>query len=135
MHSKQKGNIAEAATILRLSQLGFNVFKEIGDLSKVDLLAEKEGKVIRVQCKGITPKKGVLDLSLRKTGPNYTFHYSEEMFDYFSVVNLETMQVAFVPSKVLNKNKSSFTLRLVKAKNKSRHGVNYFDEFLDITEN
>lgn len=130
-HSKLKGNIAESAAILRLTSLGYSVFREIGDLSKVDLIAEKDCKIITFQVKGVTPKKGVIPLSLKKSGPNYRFRYEEGMFDYFAVVNLDTLEVAFVPSEVLKHNKSNFTLRVEKPKH--NEVCNMFKDYMSFS--
>lgn len=41
MHAKIKGNIGQFATCLVLSTMGFSVFTEEGDISKIDIIAEK----------------------------------------------------------------------------------------------
>jgi len=43
MHTKHKGNIAYSSVVLELQKHEFNVFAEIGDYSKIDLIAEKSG--------------------------------------------------------------------------------------------
>lgn len=106
MHSKRKGNIGQLATSYFLSQFGFSVFLEAGDISKIDLIAEKDGKLITFQCKAITPKKGILSLSLRKCGPNYTVKYSEDQFDFFAVYDLINKRDVFEDWRKNKPNKS-----------------------------
>ena len=132
MHNKQKGNIGEAATILRLAQLGYNVFKEVGDLSKIDVIAERDGKVIRIQCKCVKPKNGMLQLSLKKSGPGYQYKYKSTDIDYFALCNIETSEVAFIPSSIVNENGSNLNLRLVPSKNNQVKNVKFFSEYLNI---
>lgn len=127
LHSKQKGNIAEAAVILELNKQGYSVFREIGDLSKVDLIAEKDCKLLTFQVKGVTPKNGVITLSTKKAGPNYRFKYQSYMFNYFAVVNLETLQVAFINSSICDKNKCGMTLKISRPKN--NQSVYVFSDF------
>lgn len=55
MHNKRKGNIGELAVALELANHEYSVFTEQGDISKIDLVAEKDGVLIRIQCKAITP--------------------------------------------------------------------------------
>lgn len=132
MHSKTKGNIAEAAIALELTRLGYNVFKELGDLSKIDLVAEKDQKLIRIQCKGITPKKGVLILDFRKSGPNYSFRYNQDQFDIFAVCNLQTGAVCWIPNSYLSENRNGFHIRIEPAKNKQIQGVHSFSDYQDL---
>lgn len=51
MHSKLKGNIASTTTVLELQKRGFNVFSEIGDYSRIDLIAEKNSILRKIQVK------------------------------------------------------------------------------------
>lgn len=132
MHNKQKGNIGEAAAILRLSQLGYNVFKEIGDLSRVDVIAEKDGKLIKIQCKCVKPKNNIVRLSLRKCGPNYQYTYKITDVDYFSMCNIDTMEVAFIPSSVINDHKTDISFRLTSPKNNQIKRIKFFSDYLKI---
>lgn len=112
LHSKVKGNIGQFATALAFARHGFSVFTEEGDMSKIDLIAEKDGKLIRVQCKAITPKNGALNLLLYKNGPGYRFTYDLSMFDYFAVMDLNTERVYLVPVEFLGTRTSGVNLRV-----------------------
>lgn len=117
MHSKRKGNIGQFAVGLELTKLGYSVFTEEGDISKIDILAEKDGKILRIQAKAITPTDNCIRLHLKKAGPNYCFSYKPEMFDYFGIYDLEDGKVYLVSSDILLKNKNRLNLRKTKAKN------------------
>lgn len=132
MHSKMKGNIAESAVIFALTKAGCNIFKELGDLSKVDLIAEFNGKIITIQVKGKTPKNGVLQLPLKKSGPNYSFHYQAGQFHYFALCNLLTGEVALIDSNILKTHGSCLNLRITQTKNNQKLKTHDFYDFVDI---
>jgi hypothetical protein len=130
MHSKNKGNIGQFATGLAFAKLGYSVFTEEGDISKIDLIAEKDGKVIKVQSKAITPKNNALQLVLKKSGPNYQFKYKPGVFDYFSVVDLSDGKVYLIPDSVLFSHSSSLILRKSPSKNNQKNKINLADDYL-----
>jgi len=130
MHSKMKGNIGQFGTSLHLSKLGYSIFTEEGDVSKIDLIAEKGGKFLTFQCKAITPVNGKLPLKLGKSGPNYQFKYSEGMFDFFAVYDLVSDKLYLVHNSILKDRSSDFVLRLSKTKNSQVIGVNFAENYL-----
>jgi hypothetical protein len=130
MHSKRKGNIASFGVGLELTKLGYSVFTEEGDISKIDMIAEKDGKLIRIQIKGITPVDNKLILELTKSGPNYRFKYEIGQFDYFAIWDLEDHKAYLIPASVLETHSKSFILRKLPAKNNQTKNVNNSEEFL-----
>jgi Holliday junction resolvase-like predicted endonuclease len=123
MHTKLKGNIAEASTVLALMSCGCKVFRELGDLSRIDLIADFNGKIYTIQVKGITPKNGVLNINLVKSGPNYKYRYGIGDCDLFAICNLETKEVALVPLKTLLINRKQVMLRITETKNNQKCGI------------
>lgn len=132
MHKKLKGNIAETAVTLSLMLCGCKVFRELGDLSRIDLIAEFEGKIYTIQVKGITPKNGVIPVMVRKSGPGYKFYYKIGDCDLFAIYNLETKEIALIPLKTLLVNKVQVALRVSETKNNQKSGVRWFKDFTDI---
>ena len=130
MHSKKKGNIGQFAVSLSLAKLGYSVFTEEGDISKIDIIAEKNNQLLKIQCKAITPENGCLQLSLKKSGPNYKFHYTPEMFDYFGICDLEDYKVYLVSSAILQKNNNGLNLRKIPTKNNQKTKVHMASDFL-----
>lgn len=126
MHSKRKGNIGSFGIGLELAKLGYSIFTEEGDISKIDIIAEKEGKIIRIQSKAITPKDDCLILELQKCGPNYRFKYEVDFFDYFGIWDLINHKAYLVPSTVLVDHNKSFKLRLISNNN---HKVNMANDY------
>lgn len=130
MHSKRKGNIGQFAVGLELTKLGYSVFTEEGDISKIDIIAEKNGKTLRIQAKAITPINDKLILHLKKSGPNYKFHYEQGMFDYFGIYDLDDGNVYLVPDDVLSNNNTSFNLSKKPSKNNQTSGVHIASDYL-----
>lgn len=128
MHSKIKGNIGEFETAAFLAKHEFAVFTEQGDNSKIDIIAEKNGKLYRIQCKALTPKNGAIAIPMRKAGPNYIFNYESHMFDIFSAYDLENDKLYFVSSEVLNTHKKCFKIRIQKSRQSKN--VNFAENFL-----
>ncbi len=133
MHTKLKGNIGQAAIVKRLAELGYNVFSELGDLSKVDLIAEKEGKLLRLQCKAMTSRNGTVEISLLKSGPNnYRREYTVDMFDYFAVYVLDQDLIGFIPSVKALENNRSYKLRISDSKNKQEKAIHWLKDFAEL---
>lgn len=128
MHSKKKGNIGQFAIALELSKLGYSIFTEEGDISKIDLIAEKNSKILKIQCKAITPVDDCLIIYLVKSGPGYKFKYDCDMFDFFGIYDLEDGKTYLVPSSVLKNHKNAFKLRKVKPKN-NQGNVNFAEHY------
>lgn len=132
-HSKQKGNLGFSATLKEMHKLGFNVFIEIGDNSKTDMIVEVNKKLIKIQVKYATEKDGMVVLPLKKSGPNgYRYTYLENDVDMFSVYLPNEDRIIMVPSKVACQNKNSFNIRYRESRNSQKMGVHLIDEFSDI---
>jgi hypothetical protein len=132
-HSKQKGNLGYSSTIKELHKLGVNVFVELGDYSKVDLIAEFEKTLIKIQVKYATETEGFVTIPLRKCGPNgYKYVYAEDDIDIFSVYLPIKDKVIFVPSKLACKNKNSFSIRFDDSKNKQQGRIHFIREFENL---
>lgn len=141
LHKKMQGTIAVAKAIAKFNELGCSVFTEFGDLSRIDLIVERGGRLRRVQVKSTDVDGEVVRLSLKKSGPNgYSYTYRETDFDYFVVYVRTLDKLLIVPSSVLRDNSNALVFRLSKAKNNQSKGVHLlldyenFDLFLrDLT--
>jgi hypothetical protein len=129
MHSKRKGNIGQLAIGKIFTDFGYSVFFECGDISKIDLIAEKNGKLIRVQCKAYTPKDNKIELSFKKSGPNYNFYYDLNEFDFFAIYDLINHNIYLINTKLV-KYKKSITLKLNKSKNNQSKKINIAENYL-----
>lgn len=141
IHSKHKGNLGSSATIKELHKLNYAVFIELGDLSKVDLIAEKDGKTIRIQVKYLDDngnKQNSVGLPLLKKGPNgYRYKYTKSDVDLFAMYLPKRDKVLFIPSKMACKNKVMFSIRLEKSKNNQvgrTHDISEFEDLQKVLE-
>ena len=142
MHSKQKGNIGVAATVLALQKQGLSVFSELGDYSRIDLIAEHNGILKSIQVKYAKNDNDAITLPLRKCGPNgYRYTYKTSDIDWFALYDPKSENVYWVKSDEALSHRNGFTLRIVKPKNNQSKNVNLaehytIDRFLrDYTRN
>jgi len=133
MHSKAKGNIGEAAVIFDLSKRGFSVFREIGDLSKTDLITLIDNRPYKIQVKNndSSSNNGCVTLGLNKSGPNYRFKYTKEDVDLFALYISEIDKVVYISWKDLEDN-SNINIRYKESLNKQKAGINWYEDYLDI---
>lgn len=130
MHSKQKGNIAFSSVVLALQKEGFNVFSEIGDYSRVDLIAEKNGVIRTIQVKYDGSDENFVSIHLQKSGPNgYRYTYSETDVDWFAVYSPFCEKIAWISSKEACLKKRQFLIRLNETKNNQKTNVKLIEDY------
>ncbi len=127
MHTKRKGTIAELSVASRLSELGWNVLLPLGENCRYDLVAEKNGRFIRVQVKYVTPKNGVLYVNCCSSNNWSVLHYTSEEIDVIAAYDANDGAAYFVPVNQIRK--SAICLRLTPTKNGQSAGVRYARDF------
>jgi len=133
MHKKQLGNLGEMKIAADLISQGYEVFTELGDNSKVDLIAlDKDCKPIKIQVKCLTTKKNAVELSRRKSGPNYSFKYQDRHADVYAVYLHKEDIICYVPAHLLMMRQRSLTIRTVKPVNNQFANVNMAEQFKDF---
>lgn len=130
LHAKQKGTLGELAIAQDLISNGYAVFTELGDLSKVDLIALVPIPV-KIQVKSLKSTNGAIELSSRKSGPNYRFRYTEQDVDIFAVYVYDRNIIAYIACKELLENSRMMTLRIDKPKN-NQHKARRIDDYRDF---
>lgn len=122
MHAKEKGNMGEAVVTMDLISKGFHVFTEIGDISKIDLIAEKDHKLYKIQVKTRTSSYGAIKIRLDKRGPNYVYYYKNYDVDVFAYYSLNENILIYIPFSYFEKiGKQRFSVRLTERKTKNPH--------------
>ena len=129
LHSKAKGSIGQLSVAQDLINRGYSVFTELGDNSKVDLVAIKESQTIRIQVKYITPIKGSVNLHTRKSGPGYSFRYTVKQIDVFAVHVPGFDKILYVSSEELLRNKKQLNIRISNPKNKQNKGIHPWQNY------
>ena len=96
------GNIGQAAVINKFVELGINIYLPFGDGYVVDLIAEWNNKLHKIQVKTTEcSKDGNMTWRL---GKQEGFHgtkvkYTSEEVDYFALYCIETKTLCLVPFK------------------------------------
>lgn len=125
-----KGDIAELRVASHLIHHGWTVSLPVGARSRYDLVAERNGKFLRIQVKFVTPKKGGIDINCRSSNNWSVLHYSEKEIDTIAAFDGKTEQIYFIP--VTKINYSSFKIRYDEPKNGQSRGIHLANEFLTI---
>lgn len=101
MYTKQKGDIAEQAAILKALKFGWGVAKPVGDRLPYDLIFDINGKLVRVQVKSSWFDEGsqnhVVDVRRTKTNRRVMVRdvYKASDFD-FALVYLSEVDLFYV---------------------------------------
>ncbi len=132
MHTKQIGTLGEVAIAKDLISKGYLVFTEIGDLSKIDLIALKDNKLVRIQVKSYAEKNGIVNLYTTKSGPNYHFRYEEDTVDVFAVYVYNRNLIFYVSSKELLKKRRSLAIRIDEGTSGQKIKANMSQNYIDF---
>jgi len=132
LHSKTKGNVGELRVAADLSKRGFAVFTELGDSSKIDLIAIKESQIIRIQVKTQTDtSNGTICAPLRSCGPGYSYLYTANDVDVIAVYAMDKEVICYVPIISFGK-KTKMILRFEKSKNNQTKGIHFVEDYQQI---
>lgn len=130
MHSKNKGNIAQSSVVLAPHEQGLNVFAELGDLSRIDLIAELNGCLRKIQVKFDGTDKGYAYVKLQKFGPNgYRYSYSDSDIDWFAVYHQASGKIAWVNIKELRGHTSGVAIRINPCRNSQTKNIRPIDDY------
>ena len=130
-----KGTLGEAAVCKNLLQLGYSVFLEFGNHSKVDLIVlDKKFNAIKIQIKAVQSKNDCVDIYSVKTclNPKYNSIYTIEQVDIFAVYVIDKDVVFYVSAKEILQNGKSSKFRFSSSKNGQMKFVRYVDDYLDF---
>ena len=128
MHKKTKGSIAEMAVAYRLLKMGWNILFPFGENNRYDLVAERNGKFVKVQVKYVTPRNGTLDVNCKSSNNWSVDKYTAKQIDFIAAYNSNSGEIYFVSSAKLNS--SRIKLRMKPTKNKQRISINKAKDFL-----
>lgn len=135
MHSKDKGVIGELKVALDLVKQGYSVFREMGDNSKIDILAVDESyNLFKIQVKYVTPQNGVVKITTKKCGPNSRFNYKPEHADVYAIYVPENDCVLYISAKEFLKCKNFFSIRLEPTKSKQIKKIRMWTDYLSFAK-
>ena len=102
MNTKKLGNIGEAKVLCKFVEMQIPVYQAFGDIEKVDLIAEFNGKLNKIQVKTSEKFENdqfMVDLTsstIRKQ-KDYKHKYSKDEIDYFAIYNLQSDVLLLLP--------------------------------------
>lgn len=129
MNTKVKGNICELECAVEFIKRGYSVSFPYGDNSRYDIVAEKNGCFLRIQCKKSRQKsEGCYDVPMQSTRINLNHSisrsYTSDETDYIATtINGECYLIS--PEEC----ETSKILRTIKPKNNQTIGVSMADDY------
>ena len=131
MTTDQKGAIAEACIAAEAIKLGIGVFRPLAD-ERYDLIFDLRPALLRVQCKWVTLRKGVLTVfcvSSRRAPEGFRKRtYSADEVDAISAYCLELDRCFLIPIERVA-DRPSIGLRVESSRNNQRQRINWADDF------
>ncbi len=134
-HTKTKGDIGVGYVIASLIEQGWNVSIPISEHQSYDLIAEKFGKMYRVQVKYTSSKNNICEVRLYnswvdKHGIHHSYRNLKD-YEILAVYNPDTKETYFINS--LNfKNKNSISFRNIPPNRKRKIGIRMAKDFLTL---
>lgn len=136
IHSPGKiGTLGEIAVCKELVQLGYDVFVELGNHSKVDLVVlDGDYKPYKIQIKTTVSKKEVIEVYSIKNclNPKYNSTYTTKQIDIFAVFVIDQNLVFYITAKELLKNGKCSKFRISEPKNKQKKNVRFVRDYLNF---
>lgn len=137
MHTKDKGDFAEAFVIADLTQKGYKIALPIGENIPFDLIAIRpDHSLVRIQVKYRSVyRNGSLSIKLASTWKNSAVtrvvKYNPGSVDYFAIFCPETNRAAYISTREL-KHRKVFALRVFPAKNNQSRRIRSFDAYSNL---
>ena len=131
----KKGAPGEIAVCKELLKLGYDVFVQIGNHSKIDLIVlNGTYKPFKIQIKTVTSSDGIVEVHSVKRclNPNYDSTYTIEQVDVFAVYVIDHDSIFYVTAKELLVNGKTSKFRLSKTRNGQAKFVRYVDDYLSF---
>lgn len=134
---KRKGNLGELKVAADLVGRGCNLFLPFGEDCDIDLIAEYEGRLHRVQAK-FTKSDGCVvtvhgrSLTITKGKVRRSKIYTAAMVDWIVVYDQTTDRCYYVPAWMLGEEGHGFlSLRLTPARNGQSLRIRRAEDYLD----
>lgn len=122
------GNLGEAKVLAKFTELGIQCYLPFGDGSTVDLIAEFNNKLNRIQVKSTEKDENgslpfsICSTTIRTNGEIHKHFYTEDEIDYYALYSYVTDEIYLLPikdapnRKVTIRYKEPYALNSKKAK-------------------
>lgn len=130
-NSSKIGSIGEAVALTEFAKRGYKVSIPFSENCPYDLVVDKNGKLIKIQCKTTEHlKNNCMEFSIcRSNGFTYEKkRYDETEVDYIFVYCIENGYMGLVPINETNQS-LTFTIRLSKPKNNQKKGIHLYSDY------
>ena len=131
MNTSQIGNIGEAKTLCKFTELGVPVFLPYGDGNEIDMIAIFNGNLNKIQIK--TTEKvhddSLITWKLTKQGSYHgdRVKYEKDHIDYFSLYCIEADVLCLVPFELTDVN--TISMRLNSYDGIKRSTMRFIDDY------
>lgn len=130
----EKGDLGEMAVALEIMKQGFQVFKPLGNGTRIDFIVMAE-RFLKVQVKYCSSNGETAKLELRKTtlNPKYNYTYNKDDVDIFALYVADRETVLFITSEEVFSGKSKpsmVSFRFSPAKNNQVKGTKMSKDYL-----
>lgn len=134
MQSKLLGTSGELRVAHELYKRGYACFAELGDTSRIDLIAAIGPRLVRIQVKSLSLRRGAYELTNRKKAKGYEFLYGVDDVDVFALYCTEHDCVAWVKATdfIVEGKRSELRLRPDLAANGQSNPDNLLANYLDF---
>lgn len=122
-----KGLIGELEFSSHLIRNGWNVFTPLNQNSRIDMIIEKEGRLMKIQVKYCAPSGGCIKVNLEHR-IRATKHFSSKDIDGIGVYEPTKQKFYLIPfDKILPRQ--GIWLRIDDSRNKQKAGINWAQDF------
>lgn len=131
----KKGTLGEIAVWKELLKLEYDVFVELSNHSKVDLVVLDENyKTYKIQIKTTNSKNEIVEVYSTKSclNPKYNSTYTVKQIDVFAVYVCDKDLVFYVSAKELLTNGKCSKFRFSDTKNRQKKNVRYVKDYLSF---
>ena len=134
MHNKkEKGDLGVAQTIAELVSQGWRPCVPLSEHQSYDLIAEKNGKMLRVQVRYTSPRDEILPIKLASCWSDkhgaHVQKRKQEDFEVLAIYKKKKKKCYFILSSVFT-NERQINLRLSPSKNNQKLRVRMADDYL-----
>lgn len=131
--TKIKGDLGQAMVMADALKRGYKVALPLGEDWRYDLIIEKEGKLLRIQCKYVESTKGVIKVRCETHDGRSYYKYQLQDLDYIAVYDKITDNCYYISSSYLGeKGRGSLSLRVSKARNGQKKKTFDAKDFIDF---
>ena len=133
VNSKTIGDLAELEVACDLAKQGYIVSRPLSDNATYDLIADINGRLLRVQVKARAERNNAVAVELRSCMRNYVYMYEKSDWDILAVYNIKNGKLAYLTWDNIGDN-GTVVLRVQPPKNNQIKGVRMFEDFSRVAQ-